>query len=176
MKIACLGWGSLIWKPAALPLRGDWQKDGPLFPIELCRVADGGELSTAICPDAAPLPVLWAWLAVDNLEQACAALADREQIPAARTDGVGRLRVSGTHGGPLHQWATARQIDAVVWTALPPRYADTEGRLPALSEAVDYLAGLNGDTRAHALSYVRQLAAQIDTPYRRAISHSLGLD
>ena len=27
MKIACLGWGSLIWKSGALPVAGEWQTD-----------------------------------------------------------------------------------------------------------------------------------------------------
>ncbi|MDU1189996.1 MAG: hypothetical protein E6990_18890 [Enterobacter sp.] len=54
MKIACLGWGSLIWKSGALPVAGEWQTDGPSLPVEFCRVSDGGELATAICMNALP--------------------------------------------------------------------------------------------------------------------------
>ena len=28
MKIACLGWGSLIWKAGALPVASQWHHDG----------------------------------------------------------------------------------------------------------------------------------------------------
>ena len=29
--IACLGWGSLIWDPRALPIHRQWHMDGPLL-------------------------------------------------------------------------------------------------------------------------------------------------
>ena len=29
MKIAILGWGSLIKEPRGLPIEGEWQPDGP---------------------------------------------------------------------------------------------------------------------------------------------------
>ncbi len=33
MKIVCLGWGSLIWKPGDLKCNPEWQADGPVLPI-----------------------------------------------------------------------------------------------------------------------------------------------
>ena len=37
MKIACLGWGSVIWDPRALPIQREWFKDGPFAPVEFTR-------------------------------------------------------------------------------------------------------------------------------------------
>lgn len=94
MKIVCLGWGSLVWKSGALPVAGEWQADGPELPIEFTRVSDGGELATAICINATPVPVLWATLATHSLSEACQALREREGIPEERVDGVGSLTLS----------------------------------------------------------------------------------
>lgn len=105
MKIACLGWGSLIWKSGALPVAGEWQTDGPSLPVEFCRVSDGGELATAICMNAPAVPVLWAWLEATTLSVACRALREREAIPEDRCDGIGSLLITGRDTGILTTWA-----------------------------------------------------------------------
>ncbi|WP_333617514.1 hypothetical protein [Mixta calida] len=174
MNIACLGWGSLLWKPDALPVSGDWHADGPSLPIEFSRIGDSGELATAVCINAPLVPVFWTKLAVDTLEQACDALRQREQIPEERSDGIGALITQGSATGPLAEWAQARQIDAVIWTALPPRIAYSEGLIPTLDDAVAYLSELQGEKRDHARHYLEQVPRQIDTPYRRGIKARLG--
>ena len=42
MKIAILGWGSLIKEPRDLPIVGDWQPDGPKLWIEFSRISQRG--------------------------------------------------------------------------------------------------------------------------------------
>lgn len=54
MNIACLGWGSLIWKPGAFPIASDWFNDGPELPIEFARLGDSGELASTVCLNAPP--------------------------------------------------------------------------------------------------------------------------
>ncbi|WP_061707201.1 hypothetical protein [Pseudenterobacter timonensis] len=174
MKIASLGWGSLIWKSGPLPVAGDWQPDGPLLPVEFCRVSDGGELATALCMNAPAVPVLWAWLNVDSLSQACEALREREAIPASRCDGIGSLLITGCNAGLLAAWAAEKGIDALIWTGLPPRSASLEGRVPTVEEAIVYLDSLSGETRSHARDYFDRVPAQIATPYRRVIREVLG--
>lgn len=174
MVIVCLGWGSLIWKPGPLPLASEWFTDGPLLPIEFARVGDGGELATALCLNAPPCRVLWAVLHADSLQTACSALREREQIPEDRQDGMGVFVPGGTDIGVLGEWCALRQVDAVIWTALPPRFEGEEGLVPSVSDAVAYLQGLTGETLEHARAYVEQVPLQIDTPYRREIISALG--
>lgn len=173
MKIACLGWGSLIWKPGLLPVSPEWRSDGPLLPVEFARVSDGGELATCLSADAQPLPVLWCLLGTDCLTEASDALRVREGIPAERCDGTGTIVVHGAGEGVLASWARSVQVDAVIWTALPPRSADTEGRIPSREEALQYLLNLTGEEREHAMDYLRRVPAQIDTPYRRYFADAL---
>lgn len=174
MNIACLGWGSLLWNPDPLPVSEAWHADGPFFPIEFSRVGDKGELATAVCLNAPLVQVFWTCLAVDTLEQACEALRQREQIPPERVDGVGMLITQGATIGPLTEWAQQRQIDAVIWTALPPRIAHKEGLIPTIDDAIAYLLSLEGEKREHAHHYLAQVPQQLDTPYRRAISQQTG--
>lgn len=173
MKIACLGWGSLIWKSGALPVAGEWQTDGPSLPVEFCRVSDGGELATAICMNAPAVPVLWAWLEATTLSVACRALREREAIPEDRCDGIGSLLITGRDTGILTTWARRKVLKRSSGPGFR-RSASQEGRVPAVDEAIAYLDGLSGQTRSHARDYICRVPAQLDTPYRRAIKEVLG--
>lgn len=175
MRIGCLGWGSLIWKPGELRLADDWRTDGPALPIEFSRVSDGGELATAICLGAGTVNVLWAPLIATSLQQPYESLANREGIPEHRTDGVGVLVVnSDDEDDGLNHWARAQRLDALIWTALPPRYQNTENRIPTAPEAVDYLRSLDDAVHSHAREYVEKVPVQISTAYRQVFTERLG--
>lgn len=169
MVIACLGWGSLIWKPDTLPLASEWFMDGPVLPIEFARVSDNGDLTTAICANAPGCKVLWAVLDLQNLDEAREALRIREGIPGDREDGIGSFVVGTTAAGVIAEWAILRQLDAVIWTGLPARFEGIEGLVPTADDAVAYLASLRGDAQDRARDYIKQVPAQIATPYRGEI-------
>jgi hypothetical protein len=52
MKTAILGWGSLLWdsRPEFDSQHGPWDPNGPILPIEFCRVSEtrGGALTLVI--------------------------------------------------------------------------------------------------------------------------------
>ncbi|MGB2837786.1 MAG: hypothetical protein WBC30_19315 [Candidatus Sulfotelmatobacter sp.] len=48
VKIAVLAWGSLVWDPRDLQTAGKFAPNGPLLPIELCRVSADGRLTLVI--------------------------------------------------------------------------------------------------------------------------------
>ena len=79
MKIACLGWGSLIWDPRDLPAQ-EWQNDGPRLPIEFSRVSKDGRVTLVVDVAGRSVPTLWTLLATENLESGIAQLAAREQV------------------------------------------------------------------------------------------------
>ena len=179
MRIVCLAWGSLIWKPGVLPVWGKWHPDGPMLPIEFAHVGDNAELATALCPDVPNSSAYWARLDVDEIDVARHLLRQREEIDADRVDGVGTVLVGQPPGtllgsAEIHRWASSRDdIDAVVWTALPPRFAGTEGRVPSPNEAAVYLSKLTGQERRHAEDYVRRVPAEIRTANRDALERAM---
>lgn len=114
-RIACLAWGSLVWDPRQLPIRGEWFKDGPFAPVEFARQSNDGRITLVIEPNAEPVRVLWAQMLSHNLEDAKKALCDREGIPARNcalligawtAENRSPANITG-----LAQWAEARALD-----------------------------------------------------------------
>ncbi len=177
MNIACIAWGSLLWKPGPLKLASGWHPGGPALPLEFGRDSDdSAELALVLCSGAPLVPTYWAYVDAPDLATARAMLAKREKIAAGRPEWIGSLpAVAGADVPPaIVAWLHRQRIDAVVWTAVPPKFAGTNGRMPTAEEAVALLASLEGETRALAEDYIRNTPAHIDTRYRRLIAARLG--
>jgi hypothetical protein len=177
MNIACIAWGSLLWKPQPLKLASGWHPDGPRLPLEFVRQSDDyPELALALYEGARPMPTYWAWLATQDLEQARAMLEAREQIRPNYPECVGSIPpLDGAEADPrIAEWMRRKGIDAVVWTALPAKFAGASGRAPTPEEAVAWLDSLRGEARDKAEDYIRRTPAHIDTRYRRLIEQELG--
>lgn len=176
MQIVLLGWGSLVWREGMLPLQSSWRSDGPMLPLEFARTSRDMRLTLVLTETAVPVPTLWAELGFKTLEAACEALAERE---GCGTAAIGRW--PGTSSGHpigaecIATWATEKQIDAVIWTALKPKFDGVNGIGPASSqEAVTYLRELEGEAALRAEEYVRRAPNQVRTTYRAAIESQLG--
>jgi hypothetical protein len=177
MRIACLGWGSLIWDPRSLPIQREWFKDGPFMPVEFTRQSTDGRMTLVVEPTAVPVRVLWAVMLSEDLQAAKEALRDREGISGK--DWTSRIGVwrEGEPTPPalveLPEWAKCHGLNAVIWTALGPRF-DRRDVSPSERQVVEYLHGLAGTKRENAERYVRCAPRQIDTEYRRRIEAELG--
>jgi hypothetical protein len=65
-------------------------------------------------------------------------------------------------------------LDAVVWTALPPKFKGKDDVVPSVVDVVQHLSDLPAEKRRNAEAYVRRTPLQIDTAYRRQIEFKLG--
>ncbi len=179
-KIACIGWGSLIWDKRDLPVAGDWQPNGPLLPVEFGRESSkDGKISLVLCAETSLVRTYSALLDVADIQAAKEALAKREGIenPAAKGIGFWDSATNAVHGREqqaIMAWAKALELKGVVWTNLTCGFQDRRGQMPKPEEIVAYLQGLGGDKLEKAKEYVCKAPLEIDTPYRRFITEKLG--
>ena len=166
--IACLGWGSLIWDPRELPIQRNWFDDGPFIHVEFARKSQDGRITLVLERTATPVRSLWAVMDTTDIATAREALRKRE---ACNSNAIGSWTTG--ESSPelvlgLPEWAHARGIDGVVWTALPPKFGEG-ATTPTEDEAIHYLSRLTGAAHDTAERYVRYAPRQIDTAYRRRI-------
>lgn len=182
MKIACLGWGSLIWRPENLLIQDQWFQDGPLLPIEFVRQSKNGRLTLVINEISKPIQTLWALMATDDLTIAKTSLLKRERegIPNEKLPTwIGAITTVEDTDDQIkliiQNWAKNIELDAVIWTNLPPKFNCIEGRIPSLEEAISYLQSITDNkTKELAKEYIRRTPKQIDTEYRREFEKLLG--
>ncbi|MBU9218791.1 hypothetical protein KTD55_32545 [Burkholderia gladioli] len=179
MRIACIGWGSLIWNCGALPVAGDWQVDGPALPVEFARESRNGRMTLVICEGVAEVPTQWSLLDTADLQAAISALAEREGIKGRVDTDIGFVDAwnKQTHGACaslIESWALANDLSGVVWTNLPCGFRRSRSVMPSGEEVLAHLRGLEGDAHEAARDYVVRAPREIDTAYRRLIEASLG--
>ena len=174
VSIACLGWGSLIWEPRDLPTRGSgWFEDGPPVRVEFARQSEDDRITLVMVPCGPRVESLWVLMDTECLEVAGEALRTREKTARRRIGRWSRGEHSPDSIPELAEWADERNLDHVVWTALPPRFNGQNGTMPAPEEVVKHLRELSGNARKRAEQYIRKAPPQIDTPYRRRIEEEL---
>jgi hypothetical protein len=172
MKIAYLGWGSLIWNSRELNLpENQWKKDGPLLPVEFVRISDNGRVTLVIDKKSEPLPVLWAIAKEKNIKDAVNLLAKREGPTDPKN--IAHVNVADVTEDPIEQvvidWLKEKDINAAIWTNLS--YKNSR---PSVEEIINYLRDLNGDKLNLAKEYILKAPPQIMTLYRRCILKTLG--
>ena len=183
MKIACLGWGSLVWDPRELPVQEKWFEDGPFLPIELARQSKDGRLTLVIVEENEILVrSLWTLFTVSTIDDARLALCQREGMPDKNKDRDIHIWPinyipSNSITAEIERWARSLDVTAVVWTGLSPKIKKDdkeENRAPTLVEAISHLHNLPHEQRRNAERYIRMTPRQIDTPYRRHFEAEFG--
>lgn len=175
MKIACLGWGSLIWRPESLLIQNKWFEDGVILPIEFTRQSDNGRMTLIIDKDALPVRTLWALMATDNLQTAIESLKEREGVP--RIDLIHSVKVSDETDDDTKKtiidWLKSKNLDAAIWAGLSLNQRIQKER-PSKDSVIQHLRGLSYIDGKAAEEYIRKAPKQIDTEYRREIEAEFG--
>lgn len=182
MKIAVLGWGSLIWAPRNLATDTAW-RPGPRLPVEFARKSQGGRVTLVLLQAYRPSRAFWALSSFSDVREACSNLRSRERCASRDihfTTGDG-LR-TGDGGDPsldshdvsreVEEWLQTKDLDAAVWTGLPPKGFPRLNPASLAVDVVTYLRKRGGEEFENAKQYVQRAPSTIRTPVRVAIEDS----
>lgn len=192
MKVAVLGWGSLLWEPTPQGIApatvGPWHKWGPSLPIEFARVSSSraGALTLVVVPGPSPPRVahqrtVWALSPKTDLESAIYRLKTREGCPLEK---IHALPDAGVHSKAVppsieelvKEWLRGHpEFDHVIWTGLESNWNIHDGPGakygPFSAEAgMEYLLTElrpESEGRKKAEEYIRRAPSWIDTNLRR---------
>lgn len=174
MKIACIGWGSLIWNTESLACQNKWFEDGPLLPIEFTRISSNNRVTLIIDENSNPVRTLWSLMLPSNIDDCINSLMIREgttkeNIHYTSLNDKSEDIIKST----IRRWLSEKNLDSAIWTALS--YSKkTNNKRPDLQDIVKHLEQLTVNERRLAEEYIRNAPRQIDTEYRREIENKLG--
>lgn len=177
MKIAVLGWGSLIWNQENLKIIDNkWFESGPILPIEFARISNGGRLTLVIKPNWTEVTTQYAISAFQQLNQALENLMIREKTVLNRI-GYYNFLTDEKHIRPANEviipnlkvWRDQTNVDAVIWTDLPPNFYDLRRLTFDLKNINVVLKGLNTEEFDLAKEYIVKAPEQISTKFRSEI-------
>lgn len=181
MKIAILGWGSLIWNPGNLETLGEWQNDGPSLPIEFSRISENGRLTLVIDTRATDVKTLYITSAFQEIEAAILNLAAREQTEnlenigfinfIANTQRV--LDANLTIINKLTDWNKSREFDAIIWSDFSRNFQLRTGNILTVAHAIQHIEQLATENKRAAVEYIRNAPVQIQTRLRKDLEAQL---
>lgn len=183
MKIAILGWGSLIWQPKELKFDANigWKENGPVLPIEFARISKDGRLTLVITPNGTEVPTLYSVSSFDSLDLAVLNLAVRE---GSGRKSIGYYDKAKDEFSPIDfsfkesikNWIQTTDFDGVIWTNLPEKWILNDENKTKIdpNNRIEYLQNLKGSESALAEEYIRNTPKQIATTYRKLINEVLG--
>jgi len=189
MKIAILGWGSLVWNPGNLEIdmtvgQKGWFDDGPILSIEFARISQDGRLTLVIDPEGKEVQVLYSISLLEELDHAILNLAVRE---GCGKNMIGHFLKEDNElfpsdfqfGQAIQHWIEANEtIDAVIWTNLPSKlWYKNEDRskidVPK-NGFIEYLRKMPPNKQVFAEEYIRKAPISVDTLIRNAIENEFG--
>lgn len=173
MKIACIGWGSLIWDPRELKIGNDWNDDGPMLPVEFTRISEDGRVTLIIDEYAKPVRTLWTLMTCKDFDEAKESLRKREGTNESFIHSVTQNKETTDEIKIIVQdWIKLKGFDSAIWTGLS--YSKKIKGRPSIEEVISHLTNLDENIKQSAKNYIKMAPRQINTEYRRIIEERLG--
>ena len=178
MKIAILGWGSLIWDIREFNHHiSQWNESNLELPIEFSRISSSrkGALTLVIDPiNGVNVKVRYAIAKLPSLEENIQLLQKREGTTLKNIGFVNLIKDEFKSYHPqiaqkIKDWAEKNNFDGVVWTDLKSNYDKKTGKIFEAKEAFEYLKSLPLEVQKDAFNYINNAPQEVQTPLRNII-------
>lgn len=181
MKIAILGWGSLLWDkcPEFDEQHEDWQFDGPSLKIEFSRVSKTRNDALTLVLDeknGKACQLAYALSKRKNPDDAICDVRCREgtvlkNIGFYFSDNSRKQAREKQVLKAIQGWASKMKIDVTVWTDLASNFLEnSKSRKPfSIESALCHIQALDGEGKAKAAEYVWRAPVFVNTPVRNAL-------
>jgi hypothetical protein len=179
MKIAVLGWGSLLWDKTHREFdrhHGEWKFDGPVLKLEFSRKSASRLNALTLVIDAVHGQPCKAAYAISKRRTVAKALADLQTREGTGPRSIGCVLADGTRRegrdadsvDVILRWAQSASLDVVLWTDLQGHFANVP-KDEFVNAAVEHLQRLPAEAKALAAEYVWRAPEFIVTPLRTAL-------
>lgn len=173
MKISILSYGSLV-KNAGKLVKGKWtNKETPVLPLELCRIAQNKRLVLAINEEnGVANNVYAATAATTDLNKAIPAFMANQKIGEKQIGIIDLVHKTASDKANKHPnisrtialWARKNGIEAVLFSFLSRKFKDAINIPFSVQNAVTYINGLDAKTKKLQIDYLNSIPAGIETP------------
>jgi hypothetical protein len=169
-KIAIIGFGSLLFNHKGLSI-GPFRKNGPYFPLEFSRISRDGRLTVAIdWRNGTYNQTYYAISKHNDLDKVIAEFQKREKIKDKFLNvqigiwdiknnlfNYGASKFPAPMFDQIGLWAKKNKIDAIVFSALAPKFKD-KLKIPYTNEsAFLYLNTLKPALKKKAIQYIKNV-------------------
>ncbi|MCJ7484691.1 MAG: hypothetical protein MUQ25_00795 [Candidatus Aminicenantes bacterium] len=181
IKIAILGWGSLLWEYHAEydAQHQEWLSDGPGLKLEFSRVSVSRKQALTLVIDANNGVLCRVAYALSRREDPEDCICDLVLREGTKRNNIGFCFLDGSRQqsrdpGALEtisSWARSKGIEVVVWTDLGSNFKSHSkcGQDFSVERALAHIAALGVVGKVKAAEYVWLAPEFVDTPLRKAL-------
>lgn len=184
LKIAILGWGSLLWdknEEFDSHHEEEWYQDGPKLKLEFSRVSSSRKGALTLVIDKKngeePCSVAYTFSTRRNPDDAICDLRCRENIKKKHEKKIGFIFLDGSRSSSrdsdslesIRAWAKEKNIDVVIWTDLESNFLEKCGKHFSVDNAIEHIQSLDSGGKAGAVKYISRAPRFVDTPLRRKL-------
>jgi len=187
MKIGYLAWGSLLWDYTQLNLKSGWIESSLQLPLNFSRISDKGKgrLTLVIDNNSGELNSIFiSSTKINNLNKAINTLKLREKTKKNNIgyintkDNSSRTNLLSTEQlQSIFQLAINNNLDAIIWTDIPPNFQEITGKKINTINALKYIDNKKNKKKTYIkiIKYIFlcKIYGNINTPISNSIIKQL---